>query len=133
MEFVEWNDSYSVGNVLMDAHHQIFFGMIKEFSESPDMDDPDAMMKRIAFLAEYTAMHLDAEEKLMRQANYPDLGKHTEVHRTFSQKVQSAKEAFFKDQTSITPDQILEMMQDWFLHHILGEDKKYLPYLKQQD
>ena len=80
MKFVEWNDSYSVGNVLMDAHHQVFFGMVKEFSESPVMDDPDAMMKRIAFLVEYTAMHLGAEEKLMQQAGYPEFEQHKEIH-----------------------------------------------------
>jgi hemerythrin-like metal-binding protein len=132
VELVEWNDSYSVGNVLMDAHHRVFFGMVKEFSESPAMDDPDAMMKRIAFLVEYTAMHLGAEEKLMQQAGYPELEQHKKVHAAFARQILVAKEAFFKDQESVTPDQILEMMQDWFLHHIVGEDKKYMPFVLQQ-
>lgn len=129
MEFVEWNDSFSVGNALMDAHHQVFFRMVKEFSESPAMDDPDAMMKRIAFLVEYTAMHLGAEEKLMQQADCPGFEQHRKLHAAFAHQVMFAKEAFFKDQESLTPDQVLEMMQDWFLHHILGEDKKYMPFV----
>ena len=100
-----------------------------EFSESPEMDDPDGVMKRIAFLVEYVAMHLGAEEDLMRQAGYPGLEQHAEVHRAFSQKVLSARDSFFKDQKSVTPDHVLEMMQGWFLNHILGEDKKYSPYV----
>lgn len=132
MELVEWNDSYSVGNVLMDAHHRVFFGMVKEFSESPERDDSDARMKHIAFLVEYTAMHLGAEESLMQEAGYPEFARHRKVHAAFARQIMVAKEAFFKDQKSVTPDQILKMMHDWFLHHILGEDKKYMPFVLRQ-
>ena len=62
MEFVEWSEAYSVGDVLMDAHHRIFFQMVREFSKAPEQGSRDAMKQRIAFLAEYAAMHLAAEE-----------------------------------------------------------------------
>ena len=76
MEIVEWSDAYSVGNVLMDAHHRVFFQMVKEFSEAPDQDMRATMQQQIAFLAEYVIMHLAAEESLMREAGYPDIDKH---------------------------------------------------------
>lgn len=132
MEFVEWSDSYSVGNALMDAHHQVFFRMIREFSEPIDDDDPDGMMKRVAFLAEYTMMHLDAEEDLMEQAGYPALERHAAVHAAFRQQVESVKDAFFRDQASVAPEHILNMMQGWFVDHILNEDKHYAPHLPRR-
>ena len=132
MQLVEWNDSYSVGNALMDAHHRVFFDVVREFSALPDTDDGDAMMKRIVFLAEYAAMHLGAEEKLMRQAGYPDFDQHKAMHDAFTRQVEAAKESFFRDASSVTPEQILEMMQRWFVDHVLGEDKRYTPFLGKQ-
>lgn len=69
---IEWNDSFSVGNELMDAHHQIFFRMTNEFNKLIGKNDLDAIKEYISFLIEYITMHLSAEEELMLQANYPD-------------------------------------------------------------
>jgi hemerythrin len=132
MEFVEWSDAYSVGDVLMDAHHRIFFQMVREFSKAPDKDARDAMKQRIAFLAEYAGMHLAAEETLMREAGYPDIDKHKALHDAFAQKVYATRDAFLNDQGSVSADEILQTMQDWFLNHIKGEDQKYAPYLRRR-
>ncbi|OHC68388.1 MAG: hypothetical protein A3H93_10055 [Rhodocyclales bacterium RIFCSPLOWO2_02_FULL_63_24] len=132
MELLEWNDSYSVGDALMDAHHQVFFRMVRQFSQSPERDSHDAMKKRIAFLAEYTTMHLGAEEKLMQQVSYPGLEQHRAVHQAFAKRVHAAKEAYIKNPGSIAADDILTIMQEWFADHILGEDKKYMPHVRQQ-
>jgi len=131
MEPVEWDDSFSVGNVLMDAHHQVFFRMVKEFSDFSDKTNRDTIKERIAFLVEYAAMHLGAEEKLMLQAGYPEYYQHKAVHDAFTRKVLSIEESFGKDKTSITSDEILKIIQDWLVNHILGEDMLYLPYVQQ--
>lgn len=131
MELVEWKDSFSVGDVLMDAHHRIFFETIKEFSELPDKNDHDATKKRIEFLLEYAAMHLGAEEKLMRQASYPELDEHKAVHDAFVRELLSIKESFDKDPTVITADHILKIMQDWLVNHITVSDKRYMPYVQK--
>lgn len=131
MKLVEWNESFSVGNVLMDAHHRVFFEMIKEFSELPDKNNRDAIKKRIEFLLEYAAMHLGAEEKLMLQANYPGFDCHKAVHDAFVQKLLSIKASFDKDPTSIAADNIMKIMQDWLVEHIVGSDKRYMPYVQK--
>ena len=131
MELFEWNESYSVGDALMDAHHQVFFRMVRDFSRPPENGDPDTMMKRIAFLAEYTSMHLGAEEKLMQQCGYPELEQHRAIHAAFSRKVHAVKEDYIRNSDNMAPEPVLKMMQDWFIDHIIGEDKKYLPYVTQ--
>ncbi|MBK9019022.1 MAG: hemerythrin family protein [Sulfuritalea sp.] len=132
MEIVEWSDAYSVGNVLMDAHHRVFFQMVKEFSEAPDQDMRATMQQQIAFLAEYVIMHLAAEESLMREAGYPDIDKHKALHDAFAHKVHAARDAFPTDQGSVSAEVILQTMQDWFLNHIRDEDRKYAPYLRHR-
>ena len=131
MELVEWNDSFSVGNALMDAHHQVFFQMIKEFREVPNKGDRDVMKKYVDFLVEYTAMHLGSEEALMHQAGYPELDRHKAVHDAFTRKVLSVAESFDHEQASISADDILKIIEDWLVGHILDEDKRYMPYVEK--
>jgi len=131
MKLVEWSDSFSVGDVLMDAHHRIFFEMIKEFGEHPDKSNHDAIKERIAFLIEYATMHLSAEEKLMLQANYPGFDEHKVVHDAFAQDLLSINASFAKDPNSITADTILKIMQGWLVNHIMDSDKRYAPYVQK--
>jgi len=131
MDIVEWDDSFSVGNALMDAHHRIFFEMVKEFSSLTNRDDRNAIKERIEFLFEYAAMHLGAEEKLMRKANYPEIERHKAEHAAFVLGLLSTKKSFDKDPTSIAADNILKIMQDWLVIHIMGSDKRYTPYVRK--
>lgn len=131
MKLVEWNDSFSVGNALMDAHHRIFFQMIKEFSDIQGKNNHDAISDRIEFLLEYAAMHLCAEEKLMLRANYPELDDHKAVHDAFVRELLSIKASFDKDPDSVTSDKILQIMQDWLVTHIVGSDQRYMPYVRK--
>ena len=132
MELVEWNDSYSVGNVLMDAHHRIFFRMVRQFSQARESNGHDAMKKRIAFLASYVDMHLSAEEKLLQEAGYPDFARHKAAHDEFAMTMHAAETSFVNGQTPIAADSILQTMQDWLRDHILDEVKEHLVYLQQK-
>jgi hemerythrin len=42
-------------------------------------------------------------------------------------------ESFLTGKESMAADEVLQTMQDWFLNHILIEDKKYTPCLKSAD
>jgi hemerythrin len=130
MECIEWNESLSVGNVLMDAHHRIFFEAIREFNAFPGKNDREAIRQRIEFLLEYAAMHLGAEERLMREANFPGFEEHKVTHDAFVRNLQSIKVSFDENPNSVSGDGIMEIMQEWLLHHIAGSDKKYMPYMK---
>jgi hemerythrin-like metal-binding protein len=133
MEFVEWNDSYSVDNALMDAHHQVFFRIVRMFGESIHKDDEDAMKKCIAFLVEYVSMHLNAEEALMRESAFPELDQHKILHETFARKIQLARDVFLNDPSALAAEELLQTIQNWFVNHVFGEDRKYMPYLKQRN
>ena len=131
MELIEWSEKFSVGHMLMDTHHKVFFEMVKEFSELPNKGNHEAIKERITFLAEYAAMHLEAEEKLMLHAGYPEYGKHKAVHDAFTREVLSIQESFDKNQATITSDDILKLIQDWLVNHIMGDDMLYRPYVQK--
>lgn len=128
MVFVEWDESYSVGNALLDAHHKIFFEMVKKFSENPCLNDRHALELRVEFLLDYIAMHFVAEETLLRQINYPDFDRHKAEHDNFYQTALSMY--MDKDVSNYTEDEMLHTLQDWFENHVLGEDRRCAPYIK---
>ena len=93
MKAFVWTEAFSVGNVLMDTHHRVFFEMVREFSDWSNMDS-GAIQERIKFLVDYCFMHLGAEERLMEQAGYPLLESHKAIHCEFIQRVLAIREAY---------------------------------------
>jgi hemerythrin len=129
MNLIKWDESFSVGDQIMDTHHLVFFDIVKQFSALPG-NDYAAVGQRINFLVEYTMMHLTAEERLMTQAGYPETEAHKAIHCAFSQKVLAIRDSYAVHPGCIPAHDILELMQDWFMNHILQEDMRYKPYIQ---
>jgi len=129
MEFVEWTEKYSTGNALVDAYHHIFFQMVQEFSTTLRDENAPPMQERVAFLVDYTFMHFDSEERMMEKAGYPDLEAHRETHERFKERVKAIQKEYQEHPESMKAEEVLSLVQDWFAHHILGEDMRYKPWV----
>ena len=129
MEFVEWTEKYSTGNALVDAYHHIFFQMVQEFSTTLRDENAPPMQERVAFLVDYTFMHFDSEERLMERAHYPDLEAHREAHVRFKEQVKAIQQEYLDHPNSMKAEEVLSLVQDWFAHHILGEDLRFKPWM----
>ncbi len=130
MEFVKWTEKYSTGNALVDAYHHIFFQMVEEFRATLTDENAPPMQERLAFLVDYTFMHFDSEERLMEKAGYPDLEAHCETHQRFKEKVKAIQQEFLAHPDAVKAEEVLSLVQDWFAHHILGEDMRYKPWVE---
>lgn len=130
MEFVEWTEKYSTGNALVDAYHHIFFQMVQEFSLTLKDENAPPMEERVAFLVDYTFMHFDSEERMMERANYPDLEEHCQAHIRFKEQVKAIQQDFQTHPDAVKAEEVLSLVQDWFAHHILGEDMRYKPWVE---
>lgn len=113
----------------MDTHHRVFFDIVREFGDWSDMK-PDAIHERISFLVDYCVMHLGAEERLMEQAGYPFLDEHKAIHSEFSQKVLAIRDSYNKYPSCFSANDVFELMQNWFVNHIMGTDMGYKPYVQ---
>ena len=131
MEFTEWTEKYSVGNPLVDAYHHIFFQMVEEYRSVLALEVPPGMEDRIAFLVDYTLMHFDSEEKLMEKVAYPDVEAHKDQHRQFREKMLELQQRFRLGNGSVSAEEVLYLIQDWFSHHILGTDMEFKPYVQK--
>jgi hemerythrin len=130
MAFFQWKDSFNIGNDIIDGQHRSFLEMLNEYYDSWSGGTKDNIDDRlIVKIKDYAAMHFRFEEQLMREAGYIETEHQLKQHRYFESLVSELES---KDREGKTDDlkRVLSLLKDWFLTHILEEDKKFVPHIK---
>lgn len=77
----EWSDEYAIGNDMIDAEHQVFFGLIRAFHEAlSDEADNTRLSRLLTEVSLYARFHFRSEENLMENIKYPELAHHRKKH-----------------------------------------------------
>lgn len=77
----EWSDEYAIGNEMIDAEHQVFFGLIRAFHEAlSDETDNTRLSRLLTEVSLYAKFHFRSEENLMENMKYPDAKAHRKKH-----------------------------------------------------
>jgi len=126
-----WDDSYLLGNELVDTQHRQLFDLVNTLvSSCADGSDTEKVKKTLDFLVNYTVQHFNDEEALQIKCNYPDYKRHKQLHEDFkpvvAELVQRFNECDSSDQLRID---IKTIVVKWLANHILNEDKKIGEYL----
>jgi hemerythrin len=133
MDYIYWNQSYSVQIHEFDKQHQ---GLIEILNTLYQNRDASFYQKRelvgvaIMQLKEYARQHFTAEEKLMLQLNYPEYTKHKEEHQRFIDTVNQFIQLYRSGSQTLS-SKTVDFLKNWFLTHILVTDKHYGPYLNE--
>lgn len=130
MEKFEWKDKFSVHVVEMDGHHKKLFEYFIELQNEIHSGDATQKVGEILdALIEYSHFHFIEEERLMKAMNYPDLTAQIKQHQYFTAEVNEMKK---QSQLGVLPSRsVLAFLRDWFINHIMQEDRKYGEMLKQ--
>ena len=129
MPLFNWSTQYETGILLVDSQHKKLVDAINDLHEAmKEGKGKEKIEKTLNFLVDYTVLHFSAEEKLMQQKNYPDYTNHKKVHDKLVAEVKDIKTKYLAGK--ILPMQVSTFMSDWLKNHILGTDKKYIPFLK---
>ena len=140
MHRLEWSQSFSVGVKLLDDQHKTLIAMINALIDAGDgANGPTVISELIAGMMEYAATHFDEEERLMLEYNYPDYDTQRRQHGEFI-----AKTGDFIEKTAVFgvdgglhmssfPEEALDYLQDWWLHHILEEDMEYKSFFQKKN
>jgi hemerythrin len=129
MAFMEWNDSYSVGVKKMDDQHKKLIELINQLHDA--MKDGKGNLEVLTVvkgLVDYTVFHFGDEEKLLKDNNYPGILSQETKHKGFVAKVKEFQDDVTSGKLAISM-KVNQFLKDWLLEHIVGEDKKYGPYL----
>jgi hemerythrin len=114
----------------MDRHHKKlleYFAELEKEMQSGNAERQSGVILKA--LADYAEFHFVEEERLMRSINYSDLNSHLNQHAYFAEQIREMTE---QAQIGVFPAQsLLSFLKDWFINHIMMEDKKYGEIMKQ--
>lgn len=121
---VEWKDIYKTGNEPIDNQHRQWFNKVNYFLEASDKDSRCVAARK---LHEYTRLHFEHEEELMRRMNYPDAKLHTRRHvETLIHMELLVKQV--TDETLVI-EKWKEFLSELFRNHIGTEDLKLAAFV----
>ncbi len=127
---IVWGPQYELDILVIDQQHK----RIVEFINALDslVGKPDAYLgvARILYdLVDYTESHFSFEEALMERAGYKELDDHHQVHRQFTQRIESLLRSTEKGED--VAEALLQLLEKWLLHHILEEDRAYADEVRE--
>ena len=131
MDFFKWNDSFSIGIEEIDQQHMSFLEYLNEchlkVSGSKRAEIGHSL---IDSLKVYAATHFRSEEALMQAKGYPKLEHQARQHKYFESQITELETAANAGGSERTVESPLAFLRDWFLNHILEEDKDFASYVK---
>lgn len=130
---ITWDNSMDTGIELIDDDHKTLIKLINQLQNATQYKVDDKSIDDIMDkLINYTKYHFDREEFLMRNNSYPDYENHKKLHEDMIAKMAECMKKY-KNDPNHTIDDALNFLTDWLLKHIKGNDREYIPYLKNMD
>jgi len=131
---LEWQDSYLIGNTLIDGEHKKLFEIARKAKEVVEPSLKKQKIKdEVHSIYEYSKTHFKHEEEYMELIKFPDLKEHKKEHikiieamRDFIQKITSMSTVEFEKQLSY-------FIETLMLGHILLNDKKIAIWKRQNE
>jgi hemerythrin len=125
VEFFKWKDSFCVGIEELDQQHRSFLECLNECHAQVSTGkragiDAD-LLKR---LKTYAAEHFVVEEEMMRLFGYTGIGVQGQQHLYFTAQIAELETALARG-SEPSARSVLTFLRDWFLEHVLSEDKKF--------
>ena len=131
MNFFTWKDSFAIGVEKIDQQHKVFLEYLNECYQQTSRNcsagiDPSLHEK----LKGYAFTHFRFEESLLQARNYPNLEFHIKQHEYFESQI-TELDAEQTGGKASTTESLFVFLRDWFLGHILEDDKKFVPFIMQ--
>ena len=127
---IEWKEEYNVNIKKIDNQHRYLVDLINGLNEVVmGVGSTEKVDYFLAELTKYSDEHFKTEEYLFDKFGYPEGEEHKRIHKEFLEKVKDIENRYKGDKLKISFD-LLDFLEDWFVTHLITEDKKYVPFLK---
>jgi hemerythrin len=121
-----WDDSLLMGHPTVDSQHRALVSLIAAVDERETPRDPATLAAALA----YAQTHFRDEERLMREACYPDLPAHLVEHKRLTRTLVAYQKAFMAGKGDLYA--FKHFMFTWVREHIMRDDMKLGAWLKSQ-
>lgn len=134
MARIDWNDSFSVNNDIIDKQHQKLVQLYNDLHESllhGSIENATATrIDTLNKLVDYIEYHFSTEEGLLKEVHFPDFDKHYQTHKVFSKQIKSFQQDIQNGELVFTTS-LIKLLRNWITDHILTMDKAYTDYLNE--
>ncbi len=125
----EWSEELSVGVTVIDEEHRSLIILISRFQDAVSAGKGEEETARVFDkLLDYTMVHFNHEEQIMKKHDYPDIDIQIKEHRKFTKKVMELN----RDKKYVFPENVSEFLNSWLVNHILVTDKKLGRFLHER-
>jgi hemerythrin-like metal-binding protein len=123
-------DLYATGVERIDREHEGLTDLLNALNESFRAGRPGAVVLfRFDQLIAAVREHFENEEKMARDAAYPDADLHEAEHEFLLQQVDQYREQFAAGAVTMT-ESMLDFLRDWLRDHILISDRRLGRFLR---
>lgn len=126
---MQWQPSYALGINEIDQQHQKLLThaaeIITAIQQKKSWSD---IYYLIEALRKFASFHFQFEEALMRMFGYPDHENHAQSHESFFTRLAALERLAIHDQLE---NNVIQMLTDWVMNHILCTDRDYVDYLQK--
>ena len=129
MTFLTWSHECIVGVEAMDDQHGILMDTLNDLRVMLVRGaDRRGVCIQLERLIEFTQMHFQSEEQLLRQHGFPGAGEHESDHHNLLGRLYSALEQL-NHEDSFPMSSLLEFLPSWYLDHVERQDQPYGAWL----
>ena len=122
----KWDNKYSVGISILDEEHKKFIDIInKAVAVKENNGNPEKVREILYEMIKHALKHFATEEACMKKYNFPEYQIHRNEHLDFTdQTFANLNKVIMGDY--LVANEILEYLNQWFVNHIQGTDRKYI-------
>jgi hemerythrin-like metal-binding protein len=122
---LEWQESFSVGDPVLDEDHKRLIQIINRVAAAEERGEPVQWV--LQNLDEYAKNHFRWEEERMEEAGYAALDAHRREHHTFIEWLETLKATYGLDPEAHLhlAKTVNDYLRNWLTDHILTTDMEY--------
>lgn len=130
MEQFVWKAGFALGIDEIDHQHQMLLKYLNDCICYASVHDRTVDTHGIIDeLKAYARLHFTAEESLLRKIGYPEADLHQQRHRLFEDQVAQMEKAVSNGEKYAVTS-LVSFLKDWYMQHVLVEDKRYAEYMQ---
>jgi hemerythrin len=132
MPYVAWSEMFVIDKSYIDKQHQKLLEITNDFHAAlKAQKGREAVFEILNALIRYVEEHFRDEEEIMQKIQYPS--ELTEAHKKIHEGLVGdifKLHAEFGNAQEKTLREVEAFLSSWLIQHILIEDKKLQPYMK---
>lgn len=127
---MKWNSSLAIGIEVIDNQHKQIFAHLLAIENSVAKRDPWHILRfLLSQVAEYMKFHLAVEEAMLEIIQYPQRADHCLAHAGIMEQIAELERQL---QTAGAETNLVSFFENWFIRHVLGDDRQYADYVKKE-